>query len=80
MAGPCTRHNAGRAPANDSNTPVPTPAVSCASTSAPAQTPAPAQVPALTLAFASTLSPPRGYIDNDLQRAIKLALKLFVKG
>ena len=64
MAGPRTRRNAGGAPTDDSGTPVPTPAVSRA------PTPAPASVP----------GPPGRYTDEDLQRATKLALELFVKG
>ena len=66
MAGPRIHRNAGGAPTNDSGTPVPTPAVSRASTSAPA----PASVP----------GPPGRYTDEDLQRATKLALESFVKG
>ena len=54
------------------------PAVSCASTPAPAQAPAPISAPAF--APASAPSPPERYTDEDLQRATKLALKLFVKG
>ena len=80
MAGPRTRRNAGGAPTDDSGTPEPTPAVSHAPTPAPAQTPVPAQAPAPTPAPASVPGPPGRYTDEDLQRATKLALELFVKG
>ena len=66
MARPRTRHNTGRAFTNDSGTPVPTPAVSCALTFASA----PASIP----------GPPERYMDKDLQRAIRLAQKSFIKG
>ena len=72
MAGPHTRRNllsgdkdelAAGAPTDVSGTPVPTPAVSQAPTPAPASAP----------------DPPGRYTDEDLQRATKLASKLFVK-
>ena len=86
MAGPRTRRNTGGALTDSSGTFVPTPTVSRAFTSALVQTPiltkvfAPIQAPFSTLAPASALSLPRRYINKDLQRAIKLALELFVKG
>lgn len=43
-------------------------------------TPTPAIFCALTPAFAPTLGPPGMYTDMNLQKAIRLALKLFVKG
>ena len=52
MAGPCTRRNAGKAPTIDSGTPVPTSAVFCAPTSAPAP--------------ASVLGLPGRYMDKNL--------------
>ena len=55
---------AGGVPTDVSGTLVPTPAVSQAS----------------TLASASAPGPSERYTDEDLQRAIKLALELFVKG
>ena len=64
MSGPRTHRNAGRAPTNDNGTLVPMPAVFCALTSAPASAP----------------GLPERYTDEDLQRATKLALELFVKG
>ena len=73
MAGLCTRYNppsgdknelASGAFTNNSGTPVPTPAVF------QAPTPAPASAPGL----------PERYTDKNLQKATKLALKLFVKG
>ena len=64
MAGPRTCRNACGAPTNGSNTPEPIPAVSRTPTSA--------------LVSASGL--PWRYTDEDLQRATKLALELFVKG
>ena len=70
MAGPRICHNAGGTLIDNSGTPVPTPAVSRPPTRASAQTPASAPVP----------GPPGRYTDVDLQRAIKLALELFVKG
>ena len=82
MAGPRTRRNpplggkdelAG-APTKGNSTP----AVSCAPTPAPAQGPAPTPAPASVPASAQ--GPPRRYMDEDLQRATKLALELFVKG
>ena len=79
MARPCTRRNTGGASINDNGTSKPTPAVSRASTPAPAQTPATAQAPAPTLALASVPVPLERYTDKDLQKAIKLRLKLFVK-
>ena len=45
-----------------------------------APTPVPAQAPAPTLAPTSASGPPGRYTDEDLQRATKLALELFVKG
>ena len=72
MAGPRTRRNTGRALTDDSGTPKSTPAVSCIPTSAPAQAPAPA--PAFVLGLLAR------YTDKDLQKANKLALKLFIKG
>ena len=74
MAGPRTCRNASGAPTDDSGTPKPTPAVSRVST------PAPAQAPAFTSAPASVPGPPGRYTDEDLQKATKLALELFVKG
>ena len=87
MAGPRTRRNAGEAFTNDSDTPVFTPAVSYASTPTPAQTSVPAEAPAPAQAFdpifasasASIPGPPKRYTDKNLQRATKLAQKLFVK-
>ena len=72
MAGPHTRRNTSGIPTNDSSILVPIPAVSRVYTPAPAQTstPAPASVP----------GPLGRYTNEDLQRATKLALKLFVKG
>ena len=64
MAGPCTCRNTGGAPTNGSGTPELTPAVSRAPT------------PAL----ASAPGPSGRYINEDLQRATKLALESFVKG
>ena len=64
MAGPHTRCNAGGAPSNGNGISEPTPAVSCAPTPASASAPA----------------PPGRYTYEDLQRATKLALKLFFKG
>ena len=66
MAKPYTRRNAGRVSTNSSNTSVLTTAISWT------QTPAPTQ--------ASALGSLKRYTDEDLQRATKLALKLFVKG
>ena len=86
MTGPRIRRNAGGAPTDDSGTPVPTPAVSRAPTPAPAQSPVPikASAPAQTFAFtpapASVPGPPGRYTDENLQKATKLALELFVKG
>ena len=76
MAGPHIRRNAGGAHTNDSGTPKLTIAVSRIPTPAMAQAPAPTPVPAL----ASVSGPPGRYMDENLQRATKLALKLFVKG
>ena len=76
MAKPRTRHNAGGAPTNDNDTPKPTPAVSRALTPAPAQALAPTPAPVSS----SVPGPPGRYTDKNLQRATKLALKLFVKG
>ena len=78
MAGPRTHRNASGAPTNNSNTSVSTPAISCTLTPAPAQTFVPAQAP--TPAPTSASDPPGKYTDEDLQRATKLALELFVKG
>ena len=64
MAEPHTRRNAGKALANDSGTLKPTPAISRAPTSTPI----------------SALGLPERYTDKDLQGAIKLILKSFVKG
>ena len=77
-----TCRNAGRAPTNDSNTSVLTPAVSRAPIPAPAQTPVPTEALAPTQAPASASVPgsPGRYIDKDLQKATKLALESFVKG
>ena len=72
MAWPRTCRNAGGASTNNSGTPEPIPAVFCAPTSAPAQALAPAP--------ASVSGPLGRYMDEDLQRATKLALQLFVKG
>lgn len=77
MAGPRTWRNpspvgkdklARKTPSKGSGIPTSTPTVFCASISAPTQDPAPA--PGL----------PGIYTHVDLQRATKLALKLFVKG
>ena len=70
MAGPCTRRNASGALINDSDTPKPIPTVSCTSifTLAQAFFSAPASTPGLL----------RRYIDENLQKATKLALKSFV--
>ena len=68
MAGHRTCRNAGGAHTNNKGIPIPTPAVSCILT----PTPAPA------LAFVP--GPPERYTDENLQKAIKLALELFVKG
>ena len=78
MAGLRTRRNlllSGKnklagAPTKGNSTPSPSPVVSQAQTPAPAQAPAPTPAP----------GPPGRYTDEDLQRATKLALKLFVKG
>ena len=64
MVGPRTGRNASRALISSSGTPKPTPAVSHAPTSA----------------LVSALGSLGRYTDKDLQRATKLALKLFVKG
>ena len=53
-----------------------TPAVSRAPTPAPTQAFAPTPAPA----SASVPGPPGRYTDKNLQRAIKLALELFIKG
>ena len=74
MAGPHTCHNIGRDSMNSSGTPKPTSAVF----RAPSPTPTYALAP--TPALASALGPPGRYTNKDLQRATKLALKLFVKG
>ena len=76
MAGPRTRRNAGGAPINDSDTPIPTFAISSAPTAAPTQAPA----PTLASALAFVPGPPGRYTDEDLQRATKLALESFFKG
>ena len=78
MARPCTRRNAGGASINDSGIFVSTPAVFCALIFTPVQTLAPAQAFTSAFTFASGL--PERYIDKNLYRAIKLTLKLFVKG
>ena len=78
MARPRTRRNAGGASIDDSGTPVSTPAIICALTPAPAQTHAPAQ--ALAPAPTSVPGPSGRYMDEELQRATKLAIELFVKG
>ena len=70
MARPHICHNIGKAPINNSNTLILTSIVSCAFTLAPAQ----------YFAFTSAPGLPKRYTDEDLQRAIKLALELFVKG
>ena len=64
MAEPRTYRNAGGAPTNDNDTLKPILVISCAS----------------TCTFVSALGPPERYMNKDLQRATKLALKLFVKG
>lgn len=74
MAKLCTCHNTTRASTNNNNTFVLIPAVFCAFT------PMPAQTFSLTLTLASALGPPDIYINEDLQKTIKLALKLFVRG
>ena len=74
MAGPCTRRNAGKAPTDDSGTPKPTSAVSCA------PTPAPTQALTSAPALASVPGLPGRYTDEDLQKATKLVLESFVKG
>ena len=75
MAGPRTWRNAppagndelaGRAPSKGSGIPTPTPAASRAPIPAPAS--------------ASALGPPGKYTDEDLQRATKLVLELFLLG
>ena len=76
IAGLRTCYNAGGAPIDDSDTPKPTFAISCALTLTPTQT----LVPTLAFAFASILGPLRRYRDKNLQKATKLALELFVKG
>ena len=58
--------NAPGAPTKSSSISILLPAVFCVPTLAPAQAPAPGL--------------PNLYIDEDLQRATKLALELFVKG
>ena len=60
MARPRTRRNTSGAPTNDSDTPIPTPAVFRA------PTPAPAQAPALTPAPASAPGLPGRYTDENL--------------
>ena len=75
MAGPCTRRNIGGVPTNNSNTPKPIFAVSYALIFVPVH----ASALTLVLAFASILSLLNKYTDEDLQRATKLALQLFVK-
>ena len=73
MARPRTRRNpplagkdelAGGAPSEDSGTPTPT----LAASKAPTPAPAPASAP----------GPPGKYTDEDLQRATKLTLELFI--
>ena len=86
MARPSTCRNAGRAPTNDSGTSFPIPVVYRAPTPAAAQTPittkasTPTQAPTPASASASAPGQLRRYTNKDLQRATKLALKLFVKG
>ena len=85
MAGPCSCHNIGKASINDDNTPVPAPAISCAPTFMPTQIlvpikiTTPTQAFVLTPTFASALSRLGRYIDEDLQKVIKLAPESFVK-
>ena len=76
MAGPHTRRNTGGPPTNDSGTPKLISTVSRTPTLIPAQAPALTPVPAP----AFVLGQPERYTHEDLQRATKLALKLFVKG
>ena len=64
MAGSHTRCNAGGAFTNGSATPEPTPTISRA----------------LIPALASIPGPPERYTNKNLQRAIKMALELFIKG
>ena len=64
MSGPRTCRNAGKASTNGSGTSELTPAV----------------FHAPTPAFASAPGPPGRYTNEDLQKATKLALELFVKG
>ena len=87
MAGPYICRNADGAPTNDSGTTVPTFAVSCGLIVTPAQTSTLTEAPAPTQALAHTPAsapvsvpgPPGRYTDEDLQRVINLALKLFLK-
>ena len=71
MTGPCTLRNADGASINDSGILNPIPAIFCTFT--------------LTLVFVFTPTPVSAlcllekYINEDLQRAIKLSLELFVK-
>ena len=76
MAKPCIRHDVGRALINDSGTFKSIFAISCTSIFVPDQAPAPTFAPAST----SVLSAPERYTDENLQKVIKLALKLFIKG
>ena len=80
MARLCTRRNSGGTFIDNSNIPNLTSAVFCITTSALVQIPIPAQAPVFTLTFTSALGPPRRYTNKNLQKAIKLALKIFAKG
>ena len=88
MAGPHICYNAGGGSTNNSDIPVPISAISCAFTVAPAQTPASTRALAPThalalsfvLASASVLGSPRRYTNEDLQKATKFALELFIQG
>ena len=86
MAGPCIRRNTVGAPSNGNGISIPTPTISCTLTPIPTQTPVPIKAPVPTqasapiLALASALGSLGRYTDKDLQRTIKLALELFVKG
>ena len=80
MAGPYTCHHAGKSSTYDSNIPNYIIAIFCAPILAPAQTPISAQAFALIRTFISPPGRPKRYIDNNLPKAIKLALELFVNG
>ena len=86
MARSCTYRNAAKTLIDGSNTLVPTFAVFCAPTPAPAQTfisikaLATTQAPASILVFAFAPGPPEKYTNKNLQKVTKLALELFVKG